>query len=146
MSHGVAGVSLTTEVEMTKKYPLQSAEWLSGILAEIAALAGRDAALALARRHGGTVIRVPKIHEHLSRAAWRSEVSDEAADAIWRGFKGDSFYIPMCRQIVGCWLAEQGLDPATIAAELRVSLRTVQRWFAGPRKLRSGDGAAGKAP
>ena len=105
---------------------------ISGVLADIAELAGRDAALSLARRHGGTVIRVPKMHAHLSRAAWRSAVTDEAANSIWREFRGDSVYIPICRQAVGYWLAEQGLDSTNIAAELRVSLRTVQRWFAGP--------------
>ena len=107
---------------------------IQGILAEIANVAGREAALALARRYGGTVIRVPRFHRHLVRAPWRSEMTDEAANAIWHEFRGDRVYVPLCRPAVGCWLADQGFRPAAIAAELKVSLRTVRRWFAQIRK------------
>lgn len=98
------------------------------VLDEIAAAAGNDAAMALARRFGGTVIRVPITTEALMGQRWYREISKDAAAVIGREFSGQNLYIPMANEQVARWLAEQGLDAATIATELRVSVRTVQRW------------------
>ncbi|MDE0028543.1 MAG: helix-turn-helix domain-containing protein [Deltaproteobacteria bacterium] len=95
----------------------------------IAAVAGRDAALTLARRHGGRVIRVPTTEKALAVQPWCRDLTEEAAAAIGKTFAGDNLYIPSAKKAVGRWLIEQGLSSASIAAELKVSVRTVQRWI-----------------
>lgn len=98
------------------------------VLEEIAEAAGLDAAMALARRFGGTVIRVPLRVEALATQPWYREIPQNAASVIGREFAGQSLYLPMANERVARWLAARGLDTAAIAADLRVSVRTVQRW------------------
>ena len=101
---------------------------LEGVLDEIAAAAGRDAAMTMARHYGGTVVRVPTTAKALSTQPWCRKLTEEAAAAIGKEFAGQNIYIPLANRQVACWLLEQGLSAANVAAELRVTVRAVERW------------------
>ena len=100
---------------------------LPGVLAEIAAVAGRDAALSLALTHGG---------EDLYIAARGAQARDLAATvggaAAWAAIVahlgGESVHVPLARRVLVRHLAGEGLNTMQIARHLRITRRTVRRY------------------
>ncbi len=102
---------------------------LPGVLAEIAALAGRDAALGIALHHGGDDgWDVPRTIEGAAGRALVGLVGAEAAAAIVGRFGGEALAVPLARRAVVEWLAEQGWSSAKIACRLNITRRTARRY------------------
>ncbi len=102
---------------------------LPGILAEIEATAGREAALGIALAHGGDDgWYVPRrLHAGPGRELVEL-VGQDAAEAIVRRFGGGAVSVPLARRaLVGC-LARHGLSTTAIASRLRISRRTARRY------------------
>ena len=102
---------------------------LPGVLAEIAEVAGRAAALQIALAHGGEdAFHIPR-PEHLGPDhPLTSLVGAEAARVIARRCGGGPVYIPRASRALAPWLAGQGLTTAEIAARLGLSRRTARRY------------------
>ena len=104
---------------------------LPGVLAEIAEVAGRAAALEIALVHGGEdAFHIPR-PEHLARdRAYPliALVGHTAALAIARRCGGGPVYIPRARRALVAHLAQQGLTTAEIAARLGIARRTARRY------------------
>ena len=100
---------------------------LPGVLAEIEAVAGRDAALSLALAHGGEDIYI---------AARGAQARDLAATvggaAAWAAIVarlgGESVRVPLARRALVRHLADEGLSTVQIARRLRITRRTVRRY------------------
>ena len=101
---------------------------LPGVIEEIAEVAGRQAAIRLAMRLGGSVIHVPR-PSHVSPDHPLAEaIGIDAARAVAERFAGEGLYIPMSRRFVARHLSDEGLAARQIASQLGVSIRTVQRY------------------
>ncbi|TCS62569.1 helix-turn-helix domain-containing protein [Varunaivibrio sulfuroxidans] len=105
---------------------------LPGILAEIAAVAGDGAALALARARGGTEIEVPK-NPHPDCQLARI-VGLDAARAIAREIGHGRLAIPMAalrgpaaRRAAAAAMSDKGASAVTVALSCDMSTRTVRR-------------------
>lgn len=100
---------------------------LPGVLSEIEEIAGREAALALARHMGGQTVHMPKPGhlgtDHMLAAA----VGAKAAKTIADRFQGEVVYVPIARRAEVLALAAEGLSNKEIAARLRISRRSVER-------------------
>ena len=115
-------------------------EPLPGILAEIEAVAGRDAALMLSWRRWGR-----RVYIHDARIAdgrrrpgrppgvtapepWSALVGDVAAHKIVAHFGGDTLYVPRAIFALVPWLRRHhGMSVADICRDLGVTRRTVLR-------------------
>ena len=101
---------------------------LPGVLAEIAEIAGRDAALKLALAEGGKSIHVPQ-PGHLQPAHPLCRATGPgAAKKIARQFAGESLYIPMARRALAKHLCGQGVPVAEVAGKLGISKSAVRRY------------------
>ena len=101
---------------------------LTGVLAGIEEIAGREAAVRLAETRGGQSIHVPR-PEHLSDGhLLASAVGLRLARAIAARYSGEVIYVPMDRRAVVRHLAAMGLPTADIAARLRLSHSVVRRY------------------
>ena len=102
---------------------------LPGVLAEIAEVAGRGAALAIAERLGGEQVHIPRtIGSTATGQTLDALVGHEAAAALADRFGGESLYIPMARRLMVCHLTGEGLQTAAIAARLGIAHKTVRRY------------------
>ncbi|MCY4407666.1 MAG: hypothetical protein OXC15_14950 [Rhodospirillaceae bacterium] len=104
---------------------------LPGVLAEIAEVAGRTAAIKLALEWGGLDLHIPK-PAHLERCpdhrlAALLAAEPGAAQAIAARFGGDRIYLPQARSVCALYLAGQGVSAAAIADRLLLPPRTVRR-------------------
>ena len=101
---------------------------LPGVLAEIAEIAGRDAALDVALAFGGSTMHVPApgrvCHHGLARV-----LGDERARLVAERFQGEQVYVPKANGASARRLRSQGLSTREIASRLGVSRRTVQRFI-----------------
>ena len=99
---------------------------LPGVLADIAEIVGRDAALALALALGGQSIHVPRpggLHpDHPLFKALGGAAEDIAAH-----YAGESLYIPHARRILVLHLSGQGRTAREIAGMLGISPRAVRQ-------------------
>lgn len=120
--------------------------WLPQLLAEIAEVAGLDAALALAAKRGGTEIYVPR---RASEDHWlTATVGIEAADKICRQWSAERITLPLgprgsaakVRATVDRMIAE-GRSTAEIALACGYTSRTVER---RKRKARASDDRQGR--
>lgn len=99
---------------------------LPGVLAEIEALVGRDAALALAERLGGHSIHVPRSENLTSEHPLIVAIGADGLPVATR-FAGESIYIPHARRQLVLWLTDRGMSSKEIAARLGVSPRAVRQ-------------------
>lgn len=110
---------------------------LPGILSSIAAAAGEEAALAIAKARGGTQIYVPPEPE---ADHWLSQlVGHEAAIAIGQrltwGVAGVRVVVPLATGPRIDRLIDAGLSERAIALETGSTIRTVRRRRAQLRKM-----------
>ncbi len=105
---------------------------LPGFLGEVAEVAGREAAEALARAYGGQRIKIP--NKPTEKTALTKAVGLEAARRIAEHFGTDDKVVPMgyfrgrgARMARMARLIEQGASNNEIAAACEVHMRTVQR-------------------
>jgi len=102
---------------------------LPGVLAEIETVAGREAALVLAWRHGGDDgWDVPRCDTaaacELSRLIGRGP-----AQSLMRRFGGNSIAVPLARRHVVPWLAARGMNASQIANAMHITRRTARRYM-----------------
>ena len=112
---------------------MSAAAPLPGVLAEIAEVAGREAALELAIAWGGTDIHVPK-PEHLTRNPQHPLarlLNFGRAARIARRFGGGQVYLPRARRACALHLAAKGTSSAEIAARLGCTPHSVRRYIRG---------------
>lgn len=104
-----------------------AADILPGVLAEVAEVAGREAALDLALHMGGQPLHVPKPGHIAPEHPLVRAVGATAARIVADRFQGESLYIPIARRAQVLKLAEQGLPNGDIARRLGISRRSVER-------------------
>lgn len=102
---------------------------LPGVLAQIAQIAGREAALALALACGGQQLYVPRPDRLDASHRLVVAVGPAAAGEISAHFAGEMLKVPMARREAARHLAENGLSRADIATRLGCSRRAVQRYL-----------------
>ena len=103
---------------------------LPGILAEIEAIAGREAAISVALEFGGEELHIPSrewLVRHPEHRLMRSLAPDLALLVAAR-FCGASEYIPRARRACACWMTAQGMGTMEIAARLGLSRSAVRRY------------------
>ena len=109
-----------------------SAPDLPGVLADIALLAGRGAALDLALKAGGTDLYVPKDltdrHEHPIVLAIGA--APELVKFAER-YGGNRIYVPHARRALAVHLADRGIRTPDIASILGCSRASVRRYLRG---------------
>ena len=103
---------------------------LPGVLPEIAELAGRDAAIELARLCGGSTMHVPRVVGLSPSHPLVAALGAKGARLVADRFQGEQVYVPQARRAVARHLAFQGRSTAEIARALGVTRRTVQRFLA----------------
>jgi len=106
---------------------------LPGVLAEVEAAVGREAALKLALRLGGRDIHVPSPDYLLSHPGHplARALSPETAVTLAATLGSGSVYVPWARRHLVLHLAGAGQSTREIAARLRVSVATVRRYKRG---------------
>ena len=104
---------------------------LPGVLAEIAEIAGRDAAMGLALKKGGQDLRIPRPEKLLEDHPLAEAVGFEAARKIAKHFKGECIYVPMGRRALVCELLLRGWAHGDVASRLGVSVSVVRRYGRG---------------
>jgi Mor family transcriptional regulator len=114
---------------------------LTGILREIEEIAGRQAALTIADKFGGTRVYLPA---HVQKEHWLTQcVGMAAAQKIARQLSsphgltvtipiGPNFQIERDRKIASA--LNSGKSAQQLAKQLRVTMRTIHRWRAAARK------------
>jgi hypothetical protein len=121
-----------------------SHDWLPKLLAEIADVAGVDAALALAEARGGTEIYIPR---RASEGHWLTDtVGYDAAAAICAWRPAERIMLPLgprgsmatVRATVSRMLAE-GRSTTDIALACGISSRSVERRRAADRRRNDDD-------
>ena len=110
---------------------MADADALPGTLAEIAEVAGYDAAVALSLAYGGDWLHVPKVsylaeHPEHRMVTW---LGAEAATLVAKRLAGGVIYVPLARRACARHLARQGMPIHTIAARLRASTPTIRRYL-----------------
>jgi len=92
-------------------------------LADIAEVAGLDAAMKLSLERGGARFHIPVGggDTELVRI-----VGEDAARRISARLGGERFYIPLAKRVLILWLADQDLSQEKIALRLKCSRKTVQ--------------------
>ncbi len=108
---------------------------LPGVLAEIAGVAGREAALAIALAHGGDDgWDVPRSLDGAAGRDLAALIGPEAAEAVVRRLGGGAVSVPMARRAVGGWLSGRGFSTPEIAAALGVTRRAARRYRRAARR------------
>ena len=101
------------------------------MLAEVAEVAGREAAVALSLAYGGGWLHVPRpahlvMHPEHRLIAW---LGAEAAVLVAARMAGDSVYVPLARCACARHLARHGMPVRTIAERLRTSPANIRRYL-----------------
>ena len=104
---------------------------LPGALAEIAEVAGRDAALQLALHLGGAPLHIPKANNVGPDHPLVRAVGAGAARAIVARFEGDNIDIPLAQRALVVHLASSGMSSLEIARRLRMAVQAVRRYRRG---------------
>ena len=104
---------------------------LPSTLAEVAEVAGYEAALALSLAYGGKWMHVPAAdyladHPEHRLVGW---IGAQAAEAVARRMAGEVIYVPLARRACARHLAAQGKPIVAIAARLRVNTANVRRYL-----------------
>lgn len=115
---------------------------LTGALSQIEAIAGREVALAVAEKVGGTRLYVPSPGRVDPDCAIAQLVGAEAAARIAAAIGPAHLPIAQNKRALAHALREQALPLPEIARRLRVSTRTLCRWHAATRRAPA-DGAPG---
>ena len=102
---------------------------LPGVLAEIADVAGHEAAIKMALEWGGREIHIPKPAHLKGRTTHRLVVllGPEAASAVAARVGGGSTYIPRARRACAAFLARDH-SPGEIARRLGTSRKVIRRY------------------
>ena len=100
---------------------------LTGALAVIEEIAGREAALALAQHMGGTTLHMPGEGRLGPKHPLVLAVGVDAARIISGHFRGESLYIPKDRPALVLHLYAQGMSTKRIAACLGITERAVRQ-------------------
>ena len=103
---------------------------LPGILREVEALIGRDAALHLALRLGGRTVYVPTPDRLAADHRLVAALGDSASAVFAARYAGETLYIPLARGALLVHLVRSGLSISAAAEQLGVSDRTVRRHLA----------------
>ena len=106
---------------------------LPGVLAEIAAVAGRTAALDLAMALGGSDRYVAHDAAERPDHPLTRALGSEAAAAVVGRFGGSTIYIPHARRALARHLAAQGVATNEIARTLGCSAQAGRRYRAALR-------------
>ena len=101
---------------------------LLGVLAEIAEIAGREAALALSLASGGCSIYIPRPDRICPDHRLARAIGIEAARAVAERFHGEIVEVPMARRALVRDFARRGVSTAAIAERLKLSRKTVRRY------------------
>ena len=104
---------------------------LPGVLDEIAAIVGRQAALHLALALGGETLHIPDPAHMTADHALVKAAGGQPARTIAGHFRGDSLYIPMARRALVRHLSGCGLATAEIARRLGINKHTVRQYRRG---------------
>ena len=102
---------------------------LPGVLAEIAEIAGRDAAMELALKLGGEALYVPRPARLDPDHRLVVVVGFEASVRIAERFQGETIDVPLARRELALWMAARGATRREIARRLGRQVRTVRRYF-----------------
>ena len=105
---------------------------LPGVLAEIAGVAGREAALALALARGGDTLYVPRPDSIEGRHPLAGAVGLDAARRIAGRYSGETLSVPRARRALVRHLAARGLGAREIAARLGISVSAARRYRRRP--------------
>ncbi len=99
---------------------------LPGVLAEIEAVAGRDAALEIALKAGGKDIYVS------ARGAQSQAIVEAVGARAWAAIVarlgGETVHVPLARRALVRHLSAQGVGTAEIARRLHITQRTARRY------------------
>jgi len=108
---------------------MTASDELPGVLAEIADVAGRDAALMIAWQHGGDDgWNVPR-GDTAAASELARLIGKEPAESLMRRFGGGSIAVPLARRQVALWLAARGMTTTGIATAMRITRRTARRYM-----------------
>ena len=104
---------------------------LPGILGEIAEVAGREAAIAVALACGGQEVYIPSPGR--AAVAWTHPLKQILGTAAWliildRVGHGAAVYVPKARRACARHLAAQGLGTSEIASRLGITRSTARRY------------------
>ena len=104
---------------------------LPNTLAEVAEVAGHEAAIALSLAYGGEWMHVPAAayladHPEHRLVRW---LGARAAAAVARRMAGNMIYVPLAHRACARHLAAQGEPVVAIAARLRISTGSVRRYL-----------------
>ena len=100
---------------------------LSGILAEVERIMGREIALKLALHLGGGRIYVPTPERMKSSHVLIRALGGDIARELASHLSGEEYFIPLARSELITHMAGKSLSRNEIAVRLGVSKRTVQR-------------------
>lgn len=113
---------------MTKRREHPFGRPLPSVLAEIADVAGLDAAMAIAEARGGDRLEIARDSALLSGL-----VGEDAAAKIARRLgAGNRVYVPVADYHLVKWLQSKNVARREIVRRTRVPARTLQRWDAPP--------------
>ena len=107
---------------------------LPGVLEEIADVAGRPTALAMALAWGGREIHIPKprhLARHPDHPLARLLKAEGTALRVANYLGGCSVYLPRARRACAVHLAAAGATPGEIAARLALSPSAARRYIRG---------------
>ena len=107
---------------------------LPGVLEEIADIAGRPTAIAMALAWGGREIHIPKplhLARHPDHPLARLLEAEGTALKVSDYLGGSCIYLPRARRACALHLAAAGATPAEIAARLRLSPSAARRYIRG---------------
>ena len=102
---------------------------LPGVLADIARLAGREAALDLVLKLGGSDFYIPKTLARLPEHPLTGALGPVAAAKVAERFGGCEIYIPRALRALALHLAGQGFTTSAIASTLGCSRSAVRRYI-----------------
>ena len=98
---------------------------LPGVLAEIADVAGRDAAIEIAVALGGRRLYLPRTGRPPPAL---TRIAGDRARLFAARYAGETIDIPLAHRAVARYLARRGFGTAAIAARLGIAQRTAQRY------------------
>ena len=107
---------------------------LPGVLDEIADVAGRSTAIAMALAWGGREIHIPKprhLARHPDHPLARLLEAEGTALRVADYLGGSSVYLPRARRACAVHLAHAGATPVQIAARLSLSPSAARRYTRG---------------
>ena len=112
---------------------------LSGDLAAVEEIVGRECALKLARGLGGRRIYIPGATQGRSFELLSDLIGMDAAGRLVERMGRETVYIGHARKALVPWLADHGLLAREIADELRLSRESVRQYLRAERLARQGN-------